>query len=239
MDGRDDMKPLLVALMLFGPLLAAPVARGMEPARLAPDPASYATHRARLEEHLLRAEATSEALIRVHNRLAERQARGGAGPCADPEGQGLVARARAFGRALRDAVQAARVQTDRVRRMAEARTLAPLLSAEDHKRLDALVARNVVLVHAYAELSAWHAAHVPSGSRCSAELVPAPGLTAASPQREAAAVAVVAVGGGRICPEGLPADGRVVVLPQPRACYSDAACSCTPAEVLPGAVLGP
>jgi hypothetical protein len=232
-----------VALAL---LLGAGGAAALEPGLLAPDPGTLAAHRARLEERLGRADAVGEAVARVHNRLAERQARGKAAPCADGEGRSLVARARALGLALREEVQAARAQAARVKRLAEAPTVRPLLTTEERARLAALDARSGEQVRLYGELSAWHAAHVPPAERCAVQLAPAPGLSLTAPGAPAAEargerpVAVLGVGGGHLCPGAVPADGRVAVLPGGRGCYAaDAACGCAPVPLLPGAVLGP
>jgi hypothetical protein len=63
--------------------------------------------------------------------------------------------------------------------------------------------------------------------------IPSPGVPAAG---ERPGIAVVGLGGGSICPLGLPAHGRVVVIDGP-ACVSRAGCACEPVPVHPGAVL--
>ena len=63
-------------------------------------------------------------------------------------------------------------------------------------------------------------------------------MTVRAPSDPVPLRAVIGLGGGRLCPDDLPADGKVVVLKGTSACYSAEGCDCDPAMVLPGAVLG-
>ncbi|MFT4569855.1 MAG: hypothetical protein ACI8TX_002428 [Hyphomicrobiaceae bacterium] len=54
---------------------------------------------------------------------------------------------------------------------------------------------------------------------------------------ETGPIAVLAVGGGLLCPAGIRADG-VVVLDETRGCWAPLRCDCEPEPLLPAAVLG-
>lgn len=223
------------ALLSLVALLAA------DPARLAPSPADLDAAFGELESRLVEAEALADATARLQNAWVESGAPGRP-PCSDPADAALVARAAAFGREWQAAAQAARASGDRLRPLLEAPTLAPLLEPVARARAEGLLARVDLDVARYAEASAWQGRYLtPASARCPAPLAPAAGLARSEPDLPggAPAVALAAVGGGRICPMDLPADGRVVVSPTGRACLGVSGCGCEPVLVLPGAVLGP
>jgi hypothetical protein len=110
-------------------------------------------------------------------------------------------------------------------------------------KIQALSARASAAAESWLERAAWQKAFVePAFSRCAATLRAADGVTseaARAPGEELLVVAVAGIGGGVICPSGIAADGRVVVLESPVACYGTKECDCALSAVLPGAVLGP
>jgi len=217
--------PLLALLLL-----------AFDPALLAPGPGELRAQTARLEAQLAEADAVGVAEARIHNRLAEGPLRQGrAALCEGEENRSLLARSRLFGAAYRDRVQSARASADRLRRMLAEPTLEPVLVPEERARAEALLARVEEHARRYGEMAAWQARHLePALSRCRPALAPAPGL--AGPR--GAGTAVAGVGGGLVCPGNHPADGSVVVLPEPLACWDEASCRCAPMPVTPGAVLG-
>jgi Tfp pilus assembly protein PilF len=194
------------------------------------------------------AEAVFEATARAQNRWAERRPlgaapRGGApasapgDPCADAP---TLARATVLGGALRDAVQGLRAAVGRLTRLAQSETLRPILLASDRRAVDAAVERARGLAVRYVELLAWHHAELaPIVRRCAPTLAPMPGMPGGPRlDDDAGAVAVLGVGGGLVCPAAAPADGRVVVVDDGRACWALDRCTCTPGTVAPGEVLG-
>src|SRR5919197_6223049 len=154
----------------------------------------------------------------MQNQLAERL-KAGLGPCADATGQSLVARTRVLGPALRDAAQSARAEHARVRALHDAPTVAPLLGGPEQSRLDALSERVRAASRRYLVALEWSRRFIPDESECVAALQASPGLPAPDGTPPRGPVAVVGVGGGRICPGQLKADG-VVVLDRPEACYA-------------------
>lgn len=229
------------ASVLFGLFLSAGAVAD-DATLLAPTPADLAEGSRLLERRLAEAEALGEAVARLQNAWVSGGAVSRKG-CTATDDLSLAARQLAFGAAWRDAAQAARAQLDRVLHMAASPTVAPLIDALDNERVGSLQAKVAQSTALYAEASAWQARVVgPAVVRCALALVPAAGLSqdelrAAGEARPA--VAVSAVGGGRLCPLDVPADGRVVVLLDGRACYGASTCGCAPAPVLPGEVLGP
>jgi len=170
------------------------------------------------DDALFRAEALGEAVGLLHNAFAERLGTRRTLPvCDDPELGSLVARTRSFGEAWHAAVEDAR-------QVAADPTQTARLQAQ---------------VRAVTEAGAWHRHHVESSFRgCVPKLESAPGVgsPAFAAAGERRGIAVIGVGGGSICPLGLPARGRPVVIEGP-ACVSRAGCDCEPVEVEPGAVL--
>lgn len=153
----------------------------------------------------------------------------------------LAARMRVFGAAWRDAVQVARVRSERLGRLTSAATVVPLLDDEARRRAQQVRERVSAQERAWMEYRAWHAQYAAASARGCSQVVThaAAGLPAARPWLDVdRPVAVVAVGGGMLCPAGVPADGRVVVV-DGAACVGDASCACVAAVVLPGAVLAP
>ena len=219
------------------PLLAALLATSLAPSLLAPGPQELRAQMSTLRRHLEEADAVGRAEARIHNALAQGPLpQGAAALCADDGSRSLLARSRVFGGAYRDLVQTARADAGRLRRLIAEPTLEPILRREQKQQADALLARVDEHVRRYREMAAWQLRYLePALQRCKPELAAAPGL----PGERFARTAVSGVGGGRICPGGAPADGTVVVLDEPRACYGVADCSCAPVAVEPGAVLGP
>lgn len=232
------------ALILLSALVVGYVPA--DPAMLAPGPDDFAKAYARAVALVEDSEAVGRAMERLHNRWAElAAAKKLEKACEDEEARSIAVRSRAFGSAHRDAVQAARAAGRRLERISTAPTVVPALDARSQERADALHERIAGEVRRWAELRAWHHRYLePAMKRCLAKLAlaPAPGLapTLACEGGECPqAAAVIGVGGGLLCPGGQPADGRVVILPEGRACHGTADCSCTPSPVLPGAVVGP
>lgn len=218
-------------------LLAAALAVTADPSLLAPGPQELRAQVATLRRHLDDADAVGHAESRIHNALAQGALpQGPTALCADDASRSLLARSRVFGRAYRDLVQTTRSDAGRLRRLLAEPTLEPILRREQRATADALLARVDEHVRRYRELAAWQARYLePALQRCRPELAAGQGL----PGERSPRTAVTGVGGGRICPANQPADGRVVVLDAPRACYGVDDCTCTPTPVDPGAVLGP
>lgn len=218
-------------LVLLLPLL---LAAGPSPAELAPGPVELSEALKSLDERLDQAEAIGQALARVHNEVADKGLRSGT-PACDAPVVAVAARSVPLGLALRDATQSARAQATRLSRIAEAPTAAPVAEGPLAEPIAADLARVEVLEKRWAEVSAWQASYLnPLLRKCKPALTPGEGLGEATQ----GAVAVLAVGGRRVCPMDLPAEG-VVLAPEGKACVGDAGCDCKPLAVLPAAVLGP
>ncbi|WP_373048302.1 hypothetical protein [Vulgatibacter sp.] len=219
------------------PLLALLLASSLDPALLAPGPQELRAQVATLRRHLGEADAIGRAEARIHNQLAQGPvAEGSAALCASEESRSLLARSTAFGSAYRDRVQTVRADAVRLRRLVAEPTLQPILRREQREQADALLARVDDHVRRYREMAAWQARFLqPAIQRCKPALAAAPGI----PGERGEGTAVIGIGGGKVCPGGVPADGTVVVLPEPRACYGERDCSCAPMPVTAGAVLGP
>lgn len=226
------MFPPVAFLLLSSAAAAAPAPW------LAPDPALLATEERALVSRLQRAEAIGTAMLRAQNQLGERLG-SGATLCAADEGKALVTRTRVLGHALREASQSARAAWARVRALSKERSLAPLLDPATHARLQSLAARVEQAEARYLQAFQWQRRFVETkGDACGIPLRPAPGFSAPSTDTRQGPVAIIALGGGLVCPGRHPARG-VVVLAEPRACYGGDDCACTPEPVLPGAIIGP
>lgn len=219
--------------VFFLPLLLVSL---IDPGVLAPGPGEWRAQIRRLEERLGEADAIGAAEARIHNELAQGPIQARA-LCSTEANRSLLTRSTAFGAAYRDAVQSARADGTRVRRMLGEPTLQPLLGKEQREHAQTLLGRVEGHAIRYREMAAWQQRYLAQAARsCPMELVPTEGVGGLA----TAKVAVLATGGGRICPFGIPADGRVVVLPSPDACHSDGeVCGCTPRPQAPAAVLGP
>jgi len=244
----------LPAAVALGFVLAGTAqADGIDASVLAPGLVHARDAIARLERLTAEAEAIGTALFRVHNEFGERRLADKTPPKCETEWLGdLGGRAREFGRAFRDAVQSVRMQGGRVEALIVEPTVRPLLDPETNHRVLTLLARVDDLVQRYPEAASWHARYLePLVGSCSVELAPRPGLASPVPAaleageslhagatRRPALVAVLAFGGGFLCPGAVPAAG--VMLVTGKICYSDnEACTCEPAEVSPATVLGP
>lgn len=230
----------LTILALLGLSLAT------DPALLAPGPDDLARMLARTEERVERCETIGRALARLHNRWAELIATGRMrSSCDDPEARSIAARGRVFGASHRDAVQSARAQERRLDRMIREPIIAPSLDARSRRQAELLKSRIDAQVRRWLELQAWHHEYIErSIRRCASSLtlVPAHGIPASMPcalGECGGPVAIIGIGGGKICPGEHPADGAVVIVPDGRACYGESGCACVPVAVFPGAVLRP
>ena len=170
--------------------------------------------------------------------------------CKTPWLLDLGARSRELGRGFRDAVQSARVQAHRIEGIIVEPTVQPLLDPETSHRVTSLLARVDDLVRSYPEASSWQEKYVePVLAACEPALVPAAGFpnpaplpaqkdSSPLPKRKSALIAVIAFGGGFLCPGAVPAAG--VMLVSGAICYSDSeSCDCEPSAVSPATVLGP
>jgi hypothetical protein len=247
--------PALAGLLLV--LLSGPaVGRtdGIEPSILAPGLLQAREAISRLERLVDEAEAIGTALFRVQNAFGERRASSTDAPdCQTPWLLDLGWRSREFGRAFRDAVQSARVQARRVESLTVQQTVQPLLDPETNHKILALLTRVDDLVRRFPEAAAWQENYLePLMKGCEPVPAPAPGLEAAVPPlptggtaaatapgaRKSPLVAVLAFGGGWLCPGAVPAAGVMLVAGE--VCYSAVeACDCEARTVSPATVLGP
>lgn len=133
---------------------------------------------AELESRLARADAVHEALGLVQNALAE--SAGFDGPIAcDPAVASLIARARVFGQAHRDAAQSSRVSHQRVQAVAESATVAPLVVGTRARALADLAERADHEVARQRQAAAWQWIYIeqrPGIERCTTPLTETPGL---------------------------------------------------------------
>lgn len=170
--------------------------------------------------------------------------------CTTPWLLDLGARSRELGRGFRDAVQSARVQARRLEGIIVEPTVQPLLDPETNHQVLSLLARVDDLVRSYPEAASWQESYVePLLKGCEPVLVPATGFPDPAPiaaqrpsplpaARKSPLIAVIAFGGGFLCPGAVPAAG--VMLVSGEICYSAGEdCDCEPAEVSPATVLGP
>lgn len=209
---------------------------------IAPGPFELSATLVELERRVHRAEVVGEAAERLQNQWGLARATGQATPCeAGPAASALAARILVFGPAWRDDVQAARAEAERLAYLVVAPTVVPLLDPDTRSRVDRAVERTEHEVSSYSAFAAWHQRYfLPSARGCELRIGPAAGIpngAPAAPEELGSAVAIVAIGGGVVCPVGLPADGRVAVLPGPVACMGGDDCACDPLPVDPGAVL--
>lgn len=212
---------------------------------MAPGPVELREANAAMDARLLESRALGAAVSRIQSRWAERALRGASKlGCDDAEARSLAARSRALGAAWRDAVQSARVQLDRLETLWITPTVTPLLDLDDLRRADTIRADVADATRRLGEASAWQNRVVDPAMRgCAVAIEPAEGLAAPSPvaaDEVGAPVAIFALGGGLVCPIGVPADGRVVVVPDGQACLGTRDCfTCTPEDLLPATVLSP
>jgi len=145
------------------------------------------------------------------------------------------------------------VQARRIENLIVEPTVQPLIDPETNHKVLSLLARIDDLVRRYPEAASWQERYVePLLAGCEPALVPAPGIADAVPAagtnsgavampmlaRKGPLIAVIAFGGGWLCPGAVPAAG--VMLVSGEICYSASeACDCEPAAVSPATVLGP
>lgn len=195
---------------------------------LAPNPAELVAAEQELKARVLRAEAIGRAASRLQNRVFRVD-----DPCEDS----LGSRTTAFGRAWRDAAQQARVQADRTQRIAQSPTLTPIVDTSRRRDIDALAHRAEQQALAWIEFDRIESM---ADETCTTPLQPAIGLEHPTPRAitELDQSVAIWVLSGTLCPGPKPQHG-VAVVEGPVCVDLDPACSCTPAAVLPGAVLTP
>ncbi|MBI2375976.1 MAG: hypothetical protein HYV07_18425 [Deltaproteobacteria bacterium] len=216
------------------------VAAAPDPSLIAPGPRELEAARSKTRVAVLEAEAVGTAVARLQNRVGEwRAKRVPLDRCEPPEAEPVLARLPSFLAAHRDAVQNARAKLARLTRISAASTVAPVLSPATIEETKSFEARVDTQIRFYLEALSWHRMFVvPLIRRCAPTLRAerTPGIPGAG---RGEYVAVMAVGGGRLCPSGEPADGRVVTIPKGMACHAFDACDCTPVRIDPAAVIGP
>ncbi len=213
------------------------------PSDLAPGAQELAASEARFAELSATAEATATAVLSLQTAWAE--GKPPKTPCDDHERLSLGWRLERFGAAWREATQALRAQTVRIRALAAEPTVAPLVTGDARARLDARLSRADAIVAAFLQASAWEVSFIrPVLAACP---LTGEGLDAGRANQPLAArgegnglVAVLARGDGVVCPGAIRADDAVVLVEGGRACWApDDTCACDPAPVYPAAVLGP
>ena len=244
---------LAVALTAPTPARAAH-SDGIDPSLLAPGLVQAGDALGRLERLTNEAEAIGAALFRVHNEWGQRRALATSPPdCKTDWLLDLGARSRELGRAFRDAVQSARVQARRVESLTVEPTVQPLLDAETSHKVSSLLSRVDDLVRSYPETASWQEHYIePLLHGCEPALVAVAGIPDAAPPsppkdanlasaaivRPSSLIAIIAFGGGFLCPGAVPAEG--VMLVSGAICYSlGESCDCKPEAVAPATVLGP
>ncbi|MSQ02236.1 MAG: hypothetical protein EXR71_10165 [Myxococcales bacterium] len=223
----------MIALLL----LLAP-----SPADLAPGAEELAAAEARFDDLSAAAEATATAVLSLQSAWAE--GKPPKAPC-DHERLSLGWRLERFGAAWREATQALRAQTTRLRALASEPTVSPLIAGDARARLDTRLSRADAGVATFLQASAWQVALIrPVLAACP---LAGEGLDAGRANQPLAArdegnglVAVLARGDGVVCPSAVRADDAVVLVEGGLACWApDDTCACEPAPVHPAAVLGP
>lgn len=241
---------VLLSVLLLADAASAGRSDGIDSSLLAPGLVQANDAFSRLERLTDEAEAIAAALFRVHNEFGEQRSAATTPPdCTTPWLLDLGARSREFGRASRDSVQSARMQAKRVESLSVEPTVQPLLDPETNHKVFTLLARVDDLVRRYPEAASWQKNYVePLLVGCDAALVAAAGIPDAAPAaapddlslpvNKTKLVAVIAFGGGWLCPGAEPAAG--VMLVAGAVCYSaNESCDCDPAMVPPATVLGP
>jgi len=223
------------------PLLVAADPEGAS--LLVPGPTELTEAVAEATTRVERAEALGHAATRLQNALGERLASARPISCTDPTAQALLARLTVFAPAWRDAAQSARAQRDRLDRIVAAPTVVPVIDQAMLARIEETSRRTEDQATAYQEFRAWDERYLSrEARRCAVDLAASPGLEVGlpvPPDETGRPVAVVGIGGGLVCPLGVPADGTVVLLADGRGCWAATECDCAPVDQLPAAVLGP
>jgi hypothetical protein len=224
-------------------LLALAAQPAIDPAVFAPGLDQIRSNLTATQSLMNRCDAIGVAVTRIQNRFAEKHATSAQPPsCIDLEIRSLAARSHPFGVAYRDAVQSARAQAVRLERLLRSPTVLPLLGKQDLQAAERMLKQVRDHARKYDEISSWHTMYVePYLRRCGPTLEPSAGVPSSALVAEGERTdraAIIAMGGGKVCPSGQPADGRVVIVEAQLACYSEHACECTPERVLPGAVIG-
>jgi hypothetical protein len=140
----------------------------VDPSLLAPGPQELRARITTMRAHLDEADTAGRAAARIHNQLAEEPA-----SCANETTRSLLAQSRIAGRAYRDAVQAARADGARLRRLLAEPTIEPILDREQRERAEGLLARVGDHERRFGELAAWQARFAePMIARCKPPLAP-------------------------------------------------------------------
>lgn len=239
-----------LGLLAVPTLSLAVSSEGVDPSVLAPGLVQANQALSRLERLTDEAEAISTALFRTQNLFGEHRVLAATPPdCTTPWLLDLGARSRELGRASRDSVQSARVQARRMESLTVQPTVQPLLDPETNHKILSLLGRVDDLVRRYPEAATWQDTYLePLLKGCPVALVPAPGIPDAAPPAKSddpeplvkrpKLIAVIAFGGGWLCPGAEPAAGVMLVAGD--VCYStNESCDCEALAVSPAMVLGP
>lgn len=213
------------------------------PGELAPGAQQLAEADAQFSELTAATDATATATLGLQAAWAE--AKPPKGVCDDHARLELAWRLEHFGAAWREATQALRVASARLRTLEAEPTVAPLLTGEARAALDARLAHADALSAAFLQASAWQVAYIrPVLAACPLTGEGLDGGVANQPVASrgevGALTAVLARGDGVVCPGAIRADDAVVLVEGGKACWApDATCACEPVAVWPGAALGP
>ncbi len=185
MAGTVSCSPLARWLVCGALVFAMTPAHALDADLLSPDLAAF-QERLQLAEQLLTAAHSHEVatgdsqnawLSAVGPRAAYSRVR-----CTDVVAGGLASNARTHGAAWRSSLQAARVESARVQRMAEADTVAPLVGAGEVSRVLALAPEIARQESTYATTSAWQLRFIERWARgC---VLPSPPIAGVSPHIE-------------------------------------------------------
>jgi hypothetical protein len=218
-------------------LLALHHAPAVETAWLAPTLAEHNEHADALDEAITETAAVLEAIARMHNTWTTLTPPGlRTSVCEEVPLATVGLRAEAFLAAAAPSLARLTTRLERHIATATAPTVAPLLHPDAPDELAERQATVARLQARLAEAAVWQTTHVSHRIRdCQPPDTSLRGI-ARDPYAEGP-VAVLAAGGGVLCPPGVPADGRVVVMDGPACIASSAVCGCVGEPARPGAVL--
>lgn len=228
----------MLLCLWVGAALAEPAAwQQRATSALAPGPGDLVAARVELGARISDAHAVGRAGARLHNAWT----RGPGAPCSDPGVAQASARIAVFGGAWRDSAQRVRIQAQRARELREAPTVRALVDGGETAAMDALLSEADAVERRWREAAAWLQRWGPP--RCDPAPQPEEGLpapaAAAADDPVGQPVAVWLTSDALACPSETPVAAGLVLVEGDLCVQSAPPCSCAPAEVHPGAILGP